>query len=78
MRPKAALTAKVFGFTLPQVKTSVRVQNLMIPVTVSGSLSQISAQGSQRIFKLELIADLTELQQNITSLLRTQLDSSET
>ena len=60
------------------MKTPVRVQNLTIPVTVSGSLSQISAQGSQRIFKLELIADLTELQQNITNLLRTQLDSSET
>jgi len=71
-------TGQDLAFTLPQVKTSVRVQNLMIPVAVSGSLSQISAQGSQRIFKLELIADLTELQQNITSLLRTQLDSSET
>ena len=71
-------TGQDLAFTLPQVKTPVRVQNLTIPVTVSGSLSQISAQGSQRIFKLELIADLTELQQNITNLLRTQLDSSET
>jgi hypothetical protein len=71
-------TGQDLAFTLPQVKTPVRVPNLTIPVTVSGSLSQISAQGSQRIFKLELIADLTELQQNITNLLRAQLDSSET
>ena len=66
------------AFTLPQVKSPVSMQNLTIPVTVSGALSQISAQGSRRIFKLELISDLTELQQNITDLLRSQLDSSET
>jgi hypothetical protein len=66
------------AFTLPPVKQSVYMQNLTIPVTVSGSLSQIAMQAGQRTFRLELIADLTELQQNITELLRTQLDSSET
>jgi hypothetical protein len=71
-------TGQDLAFTLPQVKSPVSVQNFTFPVTVSGFLSQIAAQGSQRIFKLELIADLTELQQNITNLLRAQLDSFET
>jgi hypothetical protein len=71
-------TGEDLAFTLPQVKLSISLQNSKIPVTVSGTLSQIAAQGGQRTFKLELIADLTDLQQNITDLLRSQLDSSET
>ncbi len=71
-------TGQDLAFTLPQVKQAVQVQNLTIPVGVSGVLTQIAAQGGQRCFKLELTADLTELQQDITELLRSQLDSSET
>jgi hypothetical protein len=71
-------TGEDLAFTLPQVKLSISLQNSKIPVTVSGTLSQIAAQGGQRTFKLELIADLTDLQQNITDLLHSQLDSSET
>jgi hypothetical protein len=71
-------TGEDLAFTLPQVKQSIRVQNSTIPVAVSGTLSQIAAQGAQRSFKLELVADLTDLQQNITDLLRSQLDSFET
>jgi hypothetical protein len=66
------------AFVLPRVKKPVNLENLTIPVTVSGVLSQIAAQGGQRTFRLELIADLSELQQNIMELLRAQLDSSET
>lgn len=71
-------TGEDLAFTLPQVKQSISTQNSNIPVAVSGTLSQIAAQGAQRTFKLELVADLTDLQQNITQLLRSQLDSSET
>jgi hypothetical protein len=71
-------TGEDLAFILPQVKQPVVIQNLTIPVTVSGVLSQSAAQGGRRTFKLELIADLTELQQNITDVLRSQIDSSET
>ncbi len=71
-------TGQDLAFTLPPVKQAVYIQNLTIPVGVSGVLTQIAAQGGQRTFKVELTADLTELQQNITDLLRSQLDSSET
>ena len=71
-------TGEDLAFTLPQVRQSVRFRNLTIPVTVSGMLSQIATKGGQRDFKLQLTADLSDLQQNITELLRAELDSSET
>jgi len=66
------------AFTLPKVTSPVRIAHRTIPVAVSGMLSQTAAQGTQRTFKLELIADLSDLQQNITEVLRDQLDSYET
>ena len=66
------------AFTLPKVTSSVIVAHRTIPVAISGELSQIAAQGDQRTFALELTADLSDLQQNITELLRDQLDTSET
>ena len=66
------------AFTLSRVKTTVRIGHQPIPVVVSGMLSQIAAQGGQRTFRLELIADLSDLQQNIGEILRAQLDTSET
>ncbi len=65
------------AFTLPAVRRPVRIEKWTIPVTVSGVLSQTAAAGSQRTFKLDLMTDLSELQQNITELLRAQLDTSE-
>jgi hypothetical protein len=65
-------------FNLPVVKSIVRVASRPIEVSVSGELSQTSVQGSQRTFNLELLANLTDLQQNITELLRAQLDQSST
>jgi hypothetical protein len=65
------------AFTLPQVKSPVNIENRTMAITVSGMLSQIASQGGQRTFKLELTSDLSELQQNITDLLRAQLDTSE-
>lgn len=65
-------------FTLPLVKSPARIARQTIAVPVSGTLSQIAAAGTQRTFRLDLIAGLSELQQNITDLLRRQLDRSET
>jgi len=65
-------------FMLPQVKSRVNIANQTVEVPISGALSQTAVQGEKRTFRLELIADLTEVQHNITELLRAQLDSSET
>jgi hypothetical protein len=61
-------------FRLAEVKSPVTMGDRTIAVTVSGALSQIAVQGSQRTFRLEMIADLSDLQQNITELLRPRID----
>jgi hypothetical protein len=66
------------AFTLPSVKALVHIDRLTVPVTVSGVLSQTASQGGQRTFKLDLMADLSTLQQGVADVLRAQLDSSQT
>jgi hypothetical protein len=65
-------------FNLPVVKSTVNVAGRPVAVSVSGTLSQTAAEGSQRTFKLELLADLSDLQSSITELLRAQFDQSNT
>jgi hypothetical protein len=66
------------AFTLPRVKSAVSIGPRTIPVDVSGMLSQVAAQGGQRTFKLELVADLSDLQQHIGEILSAQLDTADT
>ncbi len=65
-------------FNLPVVKSTVSVAGRSVAVSISGTLSQTAAEGSQRTFKLELLADLSDLQSSITELLRAQFDQSNT
>ena len=65
------------AFTLPAVNHPVKIADRTIGVEVSGSLQQIAAQAGQRTFTLGLTADLTDLQQNITDVLRAQLNALE-
>jgi len=62
------------AFNLPPVKNSVNFANQPIAITTSGVISKGAAEGGQNTFKLELTADLSDLQQNITEVLRTELD----
>lgn len=66
------------AFTLPPVRRAVPLENKTITVTVSGALSRIALKGDLRTFKLEVKSDLSDVQQNITELLRAQLNTSET
>lgn len=64
-------------FSIPQVNRPVNIANRTIAVTVSGALSQTAAENGQRTFRLALTTNLSDLQQNITELLRAQFDRSE-
>lgn len=64
------------AFTLPAVKSAAHIADRVVGVIVSGRLSQVAVKGSQRAFKLDLIADFSDLQHNITELLRARLDTS--
>lgn len=65
------------AFTLPTVKSTVNIGKRTVAVTVFGTLSQTAVQGGQRTFTLTLVDDLSDLEQNITELLRAELDSSQ-
>ncbi|MGO9088511.1 MAG: hypothetical protein ACLP6G_14035 [Terriglobales bacterium] len=69
-------TGQDLTFTLPSVNSPASIANRTVAVAVSGVLSQLAVEGSQRTFKLDLVADLSDLQQNITELLRVQLDKA--
>jgi hypothetical protein len=64
--------------TIPPVRTSLNIQNQPIGVTVSGFVSGVAAAGDSAAFQLSLKADLGDLQQNMTALLSSQLNRSET
>lgn len=65
------------AFDLPPVKNSVKFANQQVVITTAGVISQGAADRGQNSFKLELTADLSELQQNITEALHAQLDKAE-
>lgn len=64
-------------FMLPQVKNAVQIAGHTVEISTSGVLSQTAAEASLRTFKLELITDLSDVQQNMTALLRSRLDRSD-
>jgi hypothetical protein len=69
-------TGQDLSFTLPAVENPVNLENRRITIRVSGELTQFAADQQQRIFKLQLIAALADLQQNIGDILRAQFQQS--
>jgi hypothetical protein len=64
-------------YAIPRVKSSVELRNQSISVTTSGVISAGVAQGGQNTFTLELMADLSDLQNNIGDILRAQLNKAD-
>ena len=69
--------AQQLSFKIPPVKTTVDIQNQPVAIVASGTISQVPAPRGENVFKLELLGDLSDLQQNITNILRAQLDKSD-
>ena len=62
-------------FNLAEVKSPVNLGNQTLSLSQSGVISQVAAASGRHTLKLELIADLSDLKQNITELLRAHVDS---
>lgn len=62
---------------IPPVKTTFSVQNQPVTVTASGTVTMTARERDEMAFRLDLVADLSDLQQNITEVLRSELDKSE-
>ena len=72
-----ANSGQQFAFNLPPVKISIAYGNQPIDVITSGLVSKGAAEGGQNTFKLELTADLSDLQHEITQVLRDQLEKAD-
>jgi hypothetical protein len=73
----AANSAQVYAFNLPPVKNSITFANQPIDIITSGLVSKGVAESGQNSFKLELTADLSDLQHEITEVLRDQLEKAD-
>jgi hypothetical protein len=63
-------------FRLPAVKGSTNVGGQTIGFNTSGELEQVTSEGGRRTFKLEMVTDLTDLQRNITEVVRIPFEKS--
>jgi hypothetical protein len=71
-------------FSLPAVTNSINVSGLSLSIPASGAISRTSAPTStatpadtgQNLFSLKLVADLSDLQQDATAILRSELTRS--
>ncbi|HTZ82924.1 MAG TPA: hypothetical protein VMB66_07025 [Candidatus Acidoferrales bacterium] len=62
------------AFNLPASRSSVRIGDREISISVSGSLAQVAAAGEMRTFTLKMSADLSDLQQNVMQIMSSVLD----
>jgi hypothetical protein len=69
--------AQNLNFKIPPVRIPLTIKDQTVTITASALISQVSKDHEQDIFKLELTADLSELQQNMTALLSAQLDKDD-
>ncbi len=65
------------AFNLPPVKNTVNFAGQAVAVTTSGVVSKGVAEGGQNTFAVQLTADMSDLQQTITDVLRAQLDKAD-
>jgi hypothetical protein len=63
-------------FSLAAVTNSIDLAGETISIPASGTLSRTSAEDGHNLFNLKLTADLSDLQREITGLLRSQLNRS--
>ncbi len=64
-------------FKVPPVKIPLKIKEQSVMITASAVVTLRSKDAETSIFKLELSADLGELQQNMTALLGAQLDKDD-
>jgi hypothetical protein len=61
--------AQKLTIKIPPVKTSVDIENHPVNLKASGVISQMRAPRGQNVFNLELLADPSDMQHNITMIL---------
>jgi hypothetical protein len=77
MSIRAASAGADSAFNLPTVKSSVRFRGQPVAITTLEVISPGVAEAGQNTFKVELTADMSDLQQNFTDVLRAQLNKAD-
>ena len=65
------------AFEIAPVRTSINFKNQPVAIVTSGAISRMAAQAGQNSYAVKLTEDISDLQQNITEVLRAQLDKAE-
>jgi hypothetical protein len=73
----AVAAQNVATFKIPPVKIPLQIKGQAIAITASGLVTVHATDQDASSFRLELTADLSELQQNLTALLSAQLGKNE-
>ncbi len=68
---------KDLTFKIPPVKIPLKIKDQQVSITASGVVTALPATHGTNVLKLELTADLSELQQNVTDLLSGALDKND-
>jgi hypothetical protein len=75
--PPARATDKTVTFKIPPVKIPVKVKDQRITMVASGLITLTAKAQGLNILNLQLTADMSDLQQNMTELLGAQLDKDD-
>jgi hypothetical protein len=73
----ATADAQNVTFKIPPVKIPITIKDQAINITASALISMVSKDRDVNMFRLQLNADLSELQQHMTELLSSQLDKDD-
>jgi hypothetical protein len=74
---RLTVSAQNLTFKIPPLKTSVNIENQPVAIIASGMIAKTPGAPGENIFRVELDADLTDLQQNFTNILRAELDKND-
>lgn len=69
--------AQGLSLRIPPVKIPLNIKEERITVAASGVVSMLTSGRDEDIFRVQLNADLAELQQNMTALMSAELDKSD-
>lgn len=70
-------TGDQISFNIPAAKILVDFQSQPVAIITSGVVSRIALSADQNAFRVQFTADLADLQQNMTEVLRTELNKSD-
>lgn len=73
----ALATAQDLSFKIPPLATSVKIANQPVEIIASGLISKLPSTSDETVLRIELSADLADLQQRFTPILKAQLDKND-